>query len=104
MTDKRLFDIDPLTGSKRYFSYDDETEECTIETEHDITNIVELNKQRYNNVDEKARWGDGQLVASIPLPLYFDLKAKGIIDDQKRFKEWLNDGDNRHFRMRPGKI
>jgi hypothetical protein len=43
-------------------------------------------------------------VASIPLPLYFDLKAKGIIDDQKKFKEWLNDSDNRHFRMRPGKI
>jgi hypothetical protein len=104
MTDKRLFDIDPLTGSKRYFSYDDETDECTIQTEHDVSNLLELNKQRYNNVDEKARWGDGQLVASIPLPLYFDLKAKGIVDDPKKFKEWLNDSDNRHFRMRPGKV
>lgn len=37
------------------------------------------------------RWGDVRKIFSIPLPLYFDLKAKGVIDDQKKLWAWLKD-------------
>jgi hypothetical protein len=32
------------------------------------------------------------------------LKAKGIVDDEKRLKRWLNDSDNKFFRTRGGTI
>lgn len=104
MSDKRLFDIDPLTGATRYFSYDENTDECTIETVSDISEIIELNKRRYNNQSESTRWGDGQIVASIPMEVLADLQRRGIAQDQAKMRAWLNDSDNRFFRTRPGKI
>jgi hypothetical protein len=104
MTDKRLFDIDPLTGAKRYFSYDDDTGQCTLQTTRDVSDLIELNKLRYNSVSESARWGDGQVVASIPLELLAELQRSGIANDQEKMRAWLNDSDNRYFRIRPGKV
>lgn len=104
MTEKRLFDIDPLTGATRYFSYDDATDQCTIETVQDVTEIIELNKRRFNNMSESSRWGDGQIVASIPMALLADLQRRGIAQDQAKMRAWLNDSDNRFFRTRPGKV
>jgi hypothetical protein len=43
-------------------------------------------------------------VASIPLTVYYDLKQKGILDDQTAMKKWLNDPDNELFRTRKGKV
>ena len=43
-------------------------------------------------------------VASIPLTVYYDLKQKGILDDQAAMKKWLNDPDNELFRTRKGKV
>ncbi len=77
----------------------------TIQTEQDVTAVIEANKAIYNAVDEKANWnGEWHLVASIPMALFYDLKAKGIIDDQARLKAWLNDPENRFFRTRPGRV
>ena len=104
MTDKRLFDIDPLTGATRYFSYDDATGQCTIQTTRDVSALVELNKLRYNSVSESTRWGDGQVVASIPLELLADLQRRGIAQDQEKMRAWLNDSENLYFRIRPGKV
>lgn len=104
MNDKRYFDTDPLTGATRYFTYDHATDECIIETVQDVSEIIELNKRRFNNKSESSRWGDGQIVASIPLPLLADLQRRGITDDPAKMRAWLNDSDNRHFRTRPGKV
>jgi len=43
-------------------------------------------------------------VASIPLNVYYDLKRRGIADDPKAMKKWLNDPDNRVFRTREGTV
>jgi len=43
-------------------------------------------------------------VASIPMNIYFDLKQRGILNDQKKMKQWLNDPDNKYFRTRPGLV
>lgn len=77
----------------------------TIETIQDITDIAEDNKRAYNAYDERSSWrGDMHKVASIPLGVYYDLKAKGILDDPVAMKRWLNDPENRVFRTRPGKV
>jgi hypothetical protein len=43
-------------------------------------------------------------VASIPESIYFKLKAEGKLDDPVYMKKWLNDPDNRFFRVRPGQV
>jgi hypothetical protein len=102
---KRLFDVDPLTGTTEYFHYDEEKDAFTIQTQQDVTDLVEHNKGRYNTHDSRAPWkGDLHLVASIPMNVYMELKQQGIIDDPKALRRWLNDPDNRYFRTRPGRV
>ena len=101
----KVFDIDPVTGVKKMWHYDADKDEAIIETIIDASDVVEDNKAEFNYFDERASWkGDLHKVASIPMSLYYDLKAKGITEDQARFKAWLNDPDNRFFRTRPGRV
>lgn len=99
---KRTLSYDPVLGIKRTFHWDDTTDEFLIQTQQDTTDIVEANKAAYN--DAPDRWGDFTRVASIPISLYFDLKKKGIVDDDKAMKRWLEDPSNRFFRTRPGRL
>lgn len=102
---KRLFDFDPVTRTTEYFYYDEDTDRFTIQTQQDVTDLVESNKAEFNAAPEHGRFrGDMHKVASIPLNVYFDLKAKGILDDEKKLRAWLNDPDNRFFRTRPGRV
>ena len=104
MIEKRLFSTDADQGITRTFHYDDETGKATIQTQQDVTAIIEENKQEYAQVDERARWGEWSRVASIPMSIYFQLKAEGKLDDQEYMKKWLNDKDNQYFRTRAGKV
>ena len=54
-------------------------------------------------VDKHAKYGEWSKIASIPLSIYYELKKKGITDDPKRLKKWLNDPDNKYFRTRGGR-
>ena len=99
---KEHFSFDPVTGIKRTFHWDDTADEFLIQTEQPTAEIVETNKQAYN--DAPDRWGEWTRVASIPLSIYFDLKKKGIADDEAALKRWLNDPSNRFFRTRPGSL
>lgn len=101
----KVFDVDPVTGVKKMWHYNGDTDEAVIETIVDATAVVEENKAQFNQMDEHSTWkGDMHRVASIPISLYYDLKAKGIADDPARMKAWLNDPDNRFFRTRPGRV
>lgn len=104
MSEKRLFSTDEDQGITRYFHYDEDTDKATIQTQQDVTAIIEENKQEYAQVDERARWGEWSRVASIPMSIYFQLKAEGKLDDQEYMKKWLNDSDNQYFRTRSGEV
>lgn len=99
---KRIFDTDPLTGITRYWHLKD-TGEFVIETEQKI-NVDQANLRARNAIDKHTKWGDVSRVASIPLSIYYDLKRRGITDDPKAMKRWLNDPDNRAFRTREGTV
>ena len=77
MSEKRLFNTDEDQGITRYFHYDEETDQATIQTQQDVTAVIEENKQDYAQVDERARWSEWNRVASIPMSIYFQLKAEG---------------------------
>lgn len=104
MIEKRFFSKDDDQGITRTFEFDDETNQATIRTQQDVTAVIEENKQEYAQVDERARWGEWSKVASIPMSIYFQLKAEGKLDDQEYMKKWLNDSDNQYFRTRSGQV
>jgi hypothetical protein len=83
-----------------------------LETRQDISDIIENNLQQRKLTDRRTRWGDDVFdnkIASIPMTVIDSLNHKGImrgfhIVDQKRFKEFLNDPDNKVFRTREGRV
>lgn len=101
MADK-VFDVDPLSGITSYWHYDDATDTALIEKRQDVSDILKANKAEFN--EDHGRYGEWTKVASIPLSVYYDLKAQGIVDDPVAMKRWLNDADNRFFRTRPGTV
>lgn len=98
---ERLFDRDPIFGLTRYFQYNDDDDTFTIRTEQDVEPLLDENKAFMADAADGWR-GELHRVASIPMPLYMQLKMQGIVDDERAFKRWLNDRDNRFFRTRPG--
>jgi len=80
-----------------------------IKDEQNIAPILEANKAAYNQVDERARWGELTRVAEIPNSVIAELNVHGIMRgfvvlDQKRMKAFLNDPANRFLRTRPGRV
>ena len=103
---KKILDYDPLTKTTQWYHYDESTKQHALETEQDVTHIIEDSKSLFNQVDERANWkGDTHRIASIPMSIYHELaKISNNFKDQKVIKKWLNDPDNRVFRTRPGRI
>ena len=101
--DARLLGHDAETGITEHFYYDPDTDGFTIHTQQDVTALVEANKFMHNE-DTGTKFGELTRVASIPLSIYAELKKEGIIDDQKRFRKWLNDPEHRFFRTRGGRV
>jgi hypothetical protein len=80
-----------------------------IENKQDISGILESNKAQFNAIDERAKWGEWTKIASLPNVVIDDLNKQGIMRgfavlDEKRFRHFLNDPDNRFFRTRPGQV
>lgn len=95
-TDTRWFSSDPLLKTTNMF-HGEEDGSFVIATEQDVTDIIEVNQYRRLNTEykPKAEW---RQVASIPMNLYMKMKADGIVDDEPRFRKWMDDRDNRFFR------
>jgi hypothetical protein len=101
----KLLEYDPVMKIKRIFHFDEVEDAFTIETRQDVTGVAEHAKGLNNLVDERAPWkGDMHHVASIPMTVWAELVEKGIAQDDKALKRWLNDRDNSVFRTRPGKV
>lgn len=104
LNDGRLIDFDPVTGVQEdYYEIDGK---WYLKQTQDVSNILELNKAEFNNVDERARFKHETMnhVARLPLVVLEDLRKRGILDDKKAFLKWLSDADNAAFRTRPGKL
>ena len=80
-----------------------------IRTSQDVTDIVEQNKAQYNAGSVHDKWGDLTKVASLPFTIIDTLNRKGImrgfaVINEKEFRVFLNDPENRFFRTRPGRV
>ena len=103
MGNKKVFSHDAETGITKYW-HDNGDGSVTLETVQDTRDIQRANMEGRKEFDKHAKWGDMSRVASIPLTVYYDLKQKGILDDQNELRKWLNDPDNELFRTRKGKV
>lgn len=101
---RRLFSRDPTFGVTKWWHYDADTDVATIETVQDVEPLLDRNASLQNNVTSLDRWGDGKIVASIPMSIYAEFLASGKINDQAFMRRWLNDRDNRKYRVRPGRV
>jgi hypothetical protein len=79
-----------------------------LETRQDVTPIIEANKIQVASATRKI---DNVMthVARIPYTVIDDLNQKKImrgfmIEDERAFKQWLNDPDNRVWRTYPGSV
>ena len=101
---KRILSANPATRTVEYFHAAGDGQ-WHIEKVQDVEDIAEAAKARFNNTDERAKWGNGMThVATIPNVVYWQLEKQGITRDAKAFKRWLNERDNRVFRTRPGRV
>ncbi len=99
---KRLLATDLPVLAKTEIEHADGT--LTIRNAQDAEPIIERNK----------RWqSEGQGVgkhfrhaATLPLVTYLDLEKRGYFKrgNEKLLSAWLNDPDNRFFRVWPGKV
>ena len=101
---KRILSKNPETGITQWYVSDPLAGTFKFVTEQDVTPHLEASKAQYANTDERARWGEWQKVATIPLSVLTELKKRGITESQPKMKKWLNDPENRYFRTRPGRV
>lgn len=102
--DWKLVEDDPIRGIRR-FRMDIDEKHAVQRTEYYRTE--QLLTHNANDRAETAGkgWGDGQLVARIPLNLAWQELAQPLIaGDEKYVNRWLNDADNRNFRIKEGKL
>jgi len=110
MKDKRLISFDHTTKISNNFTFEEDTtgnndHHFVISREQDVTSIINDNKQQLKETDKHTKWNDNwNKVASIPMVVYYDLKNKGILDDPKAIKKWLNNPENKYFRTREGTV
>jgi hypothetical protein len=98
---KRILTSDQITGTVTYFHRDPVTGQIGIETQQDVTQIVEQNKALQNETFSKS--SDMWPVATIPLCILHQWALDaGLPMNSKEFgeviKKKLNDPDNRAFR------
>ena len=101
---KDLFNI----SETRYTVATLQDDQIILTTKQDVTEIVEANKRQVNAATRKI---DSVMthVARIPFTVIDVLNKQGImrgfmVTDEKRFKAWLNDPDNRVWRTYPGSV
>lgn len=101
---KRLFDTDPVLGLTRYFHYDEATDEMSLTVEQDVTPVIESATRMRNSLTSLDRWGDGAVVAQVPLSIYYQWMREGKDRDDAFLRRWLNDPDNKKFRVKEGRV
>jgi hypothetical protein len=108
MSDGLFLDHDSLTGRVRRFHVLP-NDQYAVESSVDVEPVIEQNKALAGLQD--STWRDNSnLVASIPGPIYGALlrtwREQGLSREerQKALHKWLNDSDNKLFRIKAGRL
>jgi len=103
MAMRARLDYDPISGMETVFHTDNDGM-ITIEERFDAEPTIDANRELFNSRDRSFKGDLNHHIASIPLPIYYDLNRKGIVQDRKAFMKWLMDSDNRAFLTKPARL
>jgi hypothetical protein len=95
-----------VTGDTSWSDITIDDEQIHIQHKEDVTDLVDMNRFLASHnpselTNKKAGW---RWIARIPMTQYILLKQNKTLEDKKAFKRWLNDPDNRAFRIAGGKV
>jgi hypothetical protein len=101
--DWRLFSEDKDAGTKTWFL--DIGDHLVFRTDYYAKDeLIDLNTARANDSIGK-KWGDGQIAASVPLPLFYQKLAEPTRQkDHAYIRRFLNDPDHARLRTFGGRI
>ena len=105
---KKLLSHDPITGKKTTFHW--KPEGNFITTEMDVTPIMDSAKEEAKNWRYGSMIGNTQKhkqkIADIPAPLYYQLVEKfgQPWQNPKKWRQWVNERDNRVFKTTGGTV
>jgi hypothetical protein len=101
--DWTLVEHDAHTG-RTVWSMQNPDGSTTYRTDTPVNSLVEMNTASRNMAQSGWR-GDYHLVASMPSALYFDqLHEASLQKDDKFINRFLNDSDNRAWRVKEGRL
>lgn len=101
--DHRNFDYRNDGTVRRHAHNDTEGGRVVIASEMECDALIKANRARAE-AREGVRDEVFRPVASIPLPLAEKMMQEGWFNDDKKMAAWLNDPDNRAFRIWGGRI
>lgn len=81
----------------------DRPDEFTLQTTENLDPIIQFCQHQRENLRPQGQ-RDMVPVAEIPLSVVEKMMADGSWDDENALKRWLNDPDNRCFRIWEGKV
>lgn len=97
----------PVTGTRTRRVRDSETGLPLIIREQDYTPIIDANKRQSTQLDahqlRAKNLAGGVMVASIPVVQWWELHKRGIAQNPRMLKAWLNRRDARFFRVDDGR-
>ena len=99
----KLFDYDPLYRRAVWVNHDRENGLMHFRVDYDVSELLEQNKEAYNNAPRGWAGEYMHHIAKVPLNLYYD-QLEPMKGDDKAFDRWLNDPENRGWRTKKGWI
>lgn len=98
MANKALLDFDPV--ARRKTIYAEEDGKTYIETRQDCEGIVRAAKIMSDFSHDKEM----KPVALVPQEVLTRAFLEGWFHDEAKWRAWINDPDNRDFRITPGRL
>ena len=101
-----LLKSDPIARRRSTFYEQPMDDGYLIRSEQDVEPVMEANHEMRRHFtsakDPHGEWGS--LVGRIPVIIWEDLMRRGIAQDEKALLKWLQDSDNRAWKIHPGRF
>lgn len=98
--------IQDRTGQKTWSEYRIDHDGAKVDVQHfeDVTQIMRENAYLRSLPDNLKSKEGNRLTARLSPTMASELTRLGILQDPKRFKQWLNHPDNAKWRTTEGKL
>lgn len=88
----------------------EEGDQITVDHRQNVQPVMEYNEGQRQQLQDRGyrrhrrSTPDPRTVARIPFVVWQDLMRRGITQDHKALMRWIDDSDNRCFKLYPGKV